>query len=124
MSEHTEVVAEFDTPHEAHAALARLEEHGIGGTVTGVLPETGTINLFGVSPQGPITLAVAPAQAELARQILAGPPVPGEEVTEEELTEEAEEAVSGWICPSCDTEVAQDVAVCPECATPRPEGQA
>jgi len=124
MSEHTVVLDEFDTPHDAHAAQARLEAHGIESTVTGVLPDTGGVNLFGVAPQGPITLAVSPADAERARQVLAGPPVPDEEVSEQELAEEAESAITGWMCPTCDTEVPPDLAFCPECDTPRPEATA
>jgi hypothetical protein len=120
----TEIIAEFASAAEANEALARLRAEGIEGMVAGDVPTAPNFAIVDPQQFVPITVAVTPADVERARQVLAGLPAVDEEVSEEELAEDAKAAITGWICPSCDTEVPQDVAVCPECATPRPEGAA
>jgi hypothetical protein len=118
MYDPTEVIAEFNTPGEAQVALARLEAEGIAGTISGDLPNAASWSLLGQMQFAAIQLAVAQSDAARARAILDL--ADGAEL-EEGWEEIAETAIAGWMCPGCDTEVAADQDVCPECGSGRDE---
>jgi hypothetical protein len=117
--EATEVIANFMAEEEAQpalAALAALRAQGIQAVLSGVMPNPASFSLLGRMQYAPIQLAVPPEQADEARRILLhldGPPEPG--------WEEQAEQVEGWLCHNCDTVVAPDQDVCPECGTGRDE---
>jgi hypothetical protein len=118
MYDPTVVIAEFNTPGEAHMALARLEAEGIAGTVSGDVPSPVNWSMLGKMQFAAIQLAVAISEVARARNILG---LAAEEELAEGWESAAESAIDGWICVSCDTEVAADQEVCPECGAGRQE---
>jgi rubrerythrin len=118
MYESTEVIAVFTTPAEAQVALTRLEAEGIAGAIAGDMPNAASWSLFGQMPFASIQLVVARQDAARARAILD---LAGEEELDEGWESAAESAITGWICAVCDTEVADDQVVCPECGAGRQE---
>jgi hypothetical protein len=116
MFDNTVIIAEFNSPDEAHLALSRLQEASIRGFVTGDQPNPTTFSLLGRMQYDAVRLHVAESDAERAAEILAN-------VRDAELSEnwedEAEMAVEGWICPVCDTEVAKELTTCPDCGAGR-----
>jgi hypothetical protein len=118
MYDPTEVIAEFKTPGEAHAALARLEAEGIAGVVTGDVPNAANWSLLGQLQFAAIQLAVARADAARARDVLG---LAAQEELAEGWESAAESAIEGWICACCDTEVPLNQDVCPECGSARQE---
>lgn len=117
MSEVTRVIAEFNTPSEAHAARLHLAEEGIEATVSGDLPNPAGYSWVGRLQYAPIELSVGASDVDRAQEILAHRTEAGE--LDKGWEAAAEAAVTGWICRGCDTEVPQDQDVCPECGTLR-----
>jgi hypothetical protein len=118
MYELTEVIAEFNTPGEAQAALSRLEAEGVAATIAGDTPNAASWSLWGQMQFAAIQLAVARSDVKRARDILSSA---DKEELEEGWESAAESAIAGWICAGCDTEVAADQDVCPECGSGRQE---
>lgn len=116
MSDNTVVLAEFNSPEEAHLALNRLREASIAGFVTGDQPNPTTFSWLGRMQFDAIRLHVAASDAERAAELLAN--TQNAELPED-WQEQAEAAVEGWICPACDTEVASELTTCPECGEAR-----
>jgi rubrerythrin len=116
MYELTEIIAEFAIEAEAQVALVRLRMDRIQAQVVGHVPTAASFSLFGRLPFAPIQIVVVRSQAERARFILAAA---GVEVLEHDWENLAENAVDGWICTLCDTEVEHGEDVCPICHTSR-----
>jgi rubrerythrin len=116
MYELTEVVAEFATEAEAQVALVRLRMDRIDADVVGHVPTAASFSLFGRLPFAPIHVVVPRSQADRARFILAAA---GVEVLESDWETLAENAIDGWICTTCDTQVDHAEDVCPTCASSR-----
>ena len=118
MSENTIVLREFDSAAEAQLALERLRAESIRGFVSGDTPLPTNFSIFGQMQYAAMRLHVDATQAERARSILDDlprhRPVKGWE-------SQAEDAIDGWICPLCDTQVEEDVTVCPACGETRHE---
>lgn len=116
MYELTEIIAEFASEAEAQVALLRLRMDRILAQVVGHVPTAASFSLFGRLPFAPIHLVVPRSQAERARFILAAA---GVEVLEHDWETLAENAIEGWLCPLCDSEVEHSDDVCPLCGTNR-----
>jgi hypothetical protein len=116
MAEMTVVVGNFFSAEEAQAARLSLEAEGIHCLITGDTPAPVNVSIFGRMNFAPIQLRVAASDAEQAGKLLAAEQAP----LPPDWKSQAEDAVEGWICTNCDTAVPDAVAVCPECATPRP----
>lgn len=111
MYELTEIIAEFATEAEAQVALIRLRMDRLDAAVVGGVPNTVSFLHF-----APIHIVVPRSQADRGRFILA---VAGVEVLEPDWESLAEDAVDGWICGVCDTEVEHAADVCPVCRSHR-----
>jgi len=118
MSENTIVLREFDSAAEAQLALERLRAESIRSFVSGDTPLPTNFSIFGQMQYAAIRLHVDAAQAERARAILADLP---RHKPEKGWESQAEDAIDGWICPLCDTQVEVDAIVCPACGETRPE---
>lgn len=116
MYELTEIIAEFAHETEAQVAFVRLRMDGINAEVVGHVPTAASFSLFGRMPYAPIQMVVSRSQADRARFILSAA---GVEVLESDWETLAENAVDGWICLTCDTEVEYGDDTCPACRTSR-----
>lgn len=116
MYELTEIIAEFDTEAGAQVALVRLLMDRIQAQLVGHVPTAASFSLLGRMPFAPIQIVVARSQADRARFILAAA---GVEVLENDWESLAENAVDGWICTTCDTEVDHGDDTCPVCSSCR-----
>lgn len=118
MSEKTVVLREFNTADEAHLALECLRAASIRAFVSGDTPIPTNFSIFGQMQYAAIRLHVDASQVKRAKELLASirsaQPEKGWE-------SRAEDAIDGWICSLCDTQVENDVNVCPACGEARPE---
>lgn len=104
------IIAEVASYAQAEAAIAYFNNVGIDAEL--YEPEGG-------SADGLARIIVPADQVEDAKRVIAGEPP----VFEDGWEQSAEAAVEGWLCLSCDTEVAKDEAVCPMCGALR-QGEA
>ena len=115
MFEQTKVIAEFGNEVDAQVACVRLLLNGIDARITGDVPSLAN-TLIGRLSFAPIQLAVAASQVEWAQFFLD---VAGLEVLEPDWETLAEQAIDGWICTRCDSNVECDDDVCPVCDSHR-----
>ena len=115
MFEQTKVIAEFGSEVDAQVACVRLLLNGIEAHVTGDVPTLAN-TLLGRLAFAPIQLSVAASQVEWAQFFLD---VAGLEVLEPDWESLAEQAIDGWICTRCDSNVESDDDVCPVCDSHR-----
>jgi hypothetical protein len=111
-------VARYTDPLEAQLALGRLREEGIQAFLTG----DNSVSVFtGTGLGGDHQLQVTEADRERAEQVLADF-ARDRDLDRHAALEEADAAI--WVCPLCGDAVADHLAACPACATPRdaPEG--
>lgn len=116
MYELTEVIGEFASEAEAQVALVRLRMDRIHARLVGHVPSAASFSFLGRLPFAPIHIVVPRSQAERARFILAAA---GVEVLENDWENLAEQAIDGWICTRCDSEVDHSEDHCPICSTSR-----
>ena len=115
MFEQTKVIAEFGNEVDAQVSCVRLLLNGIDAFITGDVPCLAN-TLIGRLSFTPIQLAVAASQVEWARFYLD---VAGLEVLEPDWETLAEQAIDGWICMSCDSQVDCGDDICSVCASHR-----
>jgi hypothetical protein len=104
------VIATYDNEAELETALALLQEAGIKVLTS---RDTASASLFGQTPYELAEIAVPESQADEALGVLAQLETPPA------WEEKPEKAITGWVCPGCDTVVTQEEPVCPECGTER-----
>jgi hypothetical protein len=120
MSHPTEPIANFPTEAEARLALGRLDEEGLRAEV---VPANDNLSRHAIvlPIHDGYHLLVAAEDAERARQVLA---LDAEQPLADGWEDAAEQAIDGWLCPNCDTEVSMNEAFCPECGESRGEVRA
>lgn len=115
----TEVIREYEKLAEAMAHLAALQAEGIAAVLAGDVPNGANFHwLAGRLNYAPIQLVVPASQRGQAERILLqlGEPLPlGWEA-------DAESAIEGWLCPTCDTVTAYEEIECAGCGGARPDG--
>lgn len=115
MFERTQVIATFGSEADAQIARVRLLLNNIEAYVTGDVPSLAN-TVIGRLPCAPIQLSVARSQVEWAKFFLD---VAGLEVLEPDWETLAEQAIDGWICSCCDSDVDFGEDRCPTCDTHR-----
>ena len=118
MSENTVVLCEFDSADEARLALERLQAESIRGFISGDAPLPTTYTFLGPMPYAAIRLHVDASQVRRAREVLSALQW---EKTNRSWEGQADDAIDGWICQLCDTQVDEDATVCPACGETRPQ---
>ncbi|HEY7153044.1 MAG TPA: hypothetical protein VH575_03695 [Gemmataceae bacterium] len=118
MSENTVVLCEFDSAAEAHLALEYLQAESIRGFVSGDAPIPTNFSPFGQMPYAAIRLHVEASQVRRAREVLSAL---RRDKPSTKWEWQAEDALDGWICQLCDTQVDEDATVCPACGETRPQ---
>ena len=117
MTEHTAVIATFDTGMEAQIARMLLESEGIEAVVSGDVPNAASFTLLGPLQYARIELSVGVSDVDAARSALSRSA--SQMDLDADWEDSAESAVAGWLCLGCDTEVPLDQDACPECGTLR-----
>jgi hypothetical protein len=119
MSEESQaVIATFEDQTAALAVQAVLREAGIEATLIGDVGDQAHPDwVAGHVHSTPIQLVVPADQVEAAAKALEEATAPPEEGWEKD----AEAAVDGWVCLTCDTVVPQDQPACPVCGSLRAE---